>query len=430
MKAFMQKLSLAALLLLVILQSFAQPLPRTTPEMVGFSSQRLQRIDTAVNDFIKNDIMPGAVVLVARQGKIVHLKAYGMRDREAKLPMTENTMFRIASMSKTITTAAALMLLEEGKFLLDDPLSMYIPAFAAPKVMVDHPSGEADSKLEEARSPILIRHLLNHTSGIAYGLFAKPQLSALYEDAGISDGISQTEGTLADWVEKIAKMPLSNHPGEAFEYGLNIDVLGRLIEIWSGMPLDQFLQKRIFQPLQMTDTHFFLTEQQASRLAAMYEPNSKGGLLRFPEETHKRGQGFISSSFPYKGPRTFFSGGGGLVSTAQDYARFAQMLVNGGTHNNIRLLSPRTVELMLSNQIGNFPYPWVPGHRFGFGGYVNENAAELESVGTFGWSGYFSTYYWIDPKEKIVALLLTQVVPELPRVENQFKNLIYQAIIK
>lgn len=431
MKRDLQKSCFAiAFLIFSILQLRAQQLPQATPESVGFSSERLARIDQVLEGYIDDCLMPGAVVLIARHGKVVHFKAHGKQDIEANIPMQKNTLFRLASMSKIVTTVGAMMLFEEGKFSLNDPVSRYIPAFADAQVLVEDATNEQGYVLEAARSPMLVRHLLTHTSGLSYGLFANPHLRAAYQAAGVSDGLTYADETLEEWVAKIATVPLANHPGENFEYGLSTDVLGRLIEIWSGMPLDEFFQKRIFEPLQMSDTHFFLPAEKVTRLTKIYEHDENGCLRPIPDTAYQLGNANIAAGVPYKGPQKLFSGGGGLVSTAQDYARFAQMLLNGGKLGDAQLLSCKTVELMISNQIGELGY-WSQGYGFGYGVYINRGAAysgQPGSVGTYGWSGYYSTYFWIDPKEDVVAVLMTQVAPWISFLEFEFPAMIYQAL--
>ncbi len=409
----------------------SQRLSRVIPESVGLSSQRLERLDKTIQQHIDNEQLPGAVAFIARHGKIAHLKAYGMKDCETNEPMTEETIFRIASMTKPFTTVAAMMLFEEGKFLLDDPVSKYIPEFKTPKVLIINAKNRTDYILEDAKSPLTVRHLLTQTSGIVYGFSGLPFLEKMYKDASISDGLTQTEGTLADWVKKLAAQPLAHHPGEKFSYGLNTDVLGRLVEIWSGMPLNEFFRQRIFEPLQLKDTHFFLPDNKVNRLASLYEPHPNGGLLKTPPTEQHKGAAVYSASYHYQGPRTFFSGGAGLVSTASDYARFAQMLLNKGELDGVRLLSRKTVELMTSDQLGELAYPWGRGVRFGFGLFVEQGptaSGRVGSVGTFGWSGFFSTYFWVDPQEEIVAILMTQMQPNPTNISEKFKVLVYQAI--
>lgn len=331
MKQLLSSVQLAIALVFIISNTvFAQGLPRTVPEAVGMATPRLERLDKIIQEHVEKEQIPGAVVLIARGGKVAHVKAYGMKDMESKAPMTEDAIFRIASMTKPITTVAAMMLLEEGKFLLDDPVAKYIPAFGSPKVLVVDETAKNGYRLEDARRSITVRHLLTQTSGIAYGFSGLPFLEKMYKDAGISDGLTNTDDNLADWAQKLAKMPLANHPGEKFQYGLNTDLLGRLVEIWSGMPLDEFFRMRIFEPLHMKDTYFFLPKDKVSRFVSLYEPKPEGGLLKTPLTQVIKGAAVYSPTYHYQGPRTFFSGGAGLASTASDYLCFAQMLLNGG----------------------------------------------------------------------------------------------------
>lgn len=409
----------------------AQGLPRTIPEAVGISTPRLERLDKVIQEHVDKEQIPGAVALIARHGKIAYVKAYGMKDMESKAPMTEDVIFRIASMTKPITTVAAMMLFEEGKFLLDDPVVKYIPAFETSKVLVVDETAKNGYRLEDARRAITVRHLLTQTSGIAYGFSGLPFLEKMYKDAGISDGLTNTDDNLAAWAQKLAGMPLANHPGEKFQYGLNTDLLGHLVEIWSGMPLDEFFRKRIFEPLQMNDTYFFLPEGKLDRFVSLYEPKPGGGLLKTPLAQQVKGAAVYSPTYHYQGPRTFFSGGAGLASTASDYLRFAQMLLNGGKLDGARLLSRKTVELMTSGQLGEVVYPWARGTSFGFGFFVEQGpqaTGNLGSAGNFGWSGFFSTYFWVDPKEDMIGILMTQMQPNPTNIAAKFKVLVYQAI--
>ncbi|HMO40526.1 MAG TPA: serine hydrolase [Saprospiraceae bacterium] len=405
---------------------------QAAPEAVGLSAERLQRLDQRILQHVEAGQVPGAVALIARRGQVAHFKGYGAQDIEAGMPMRTDAIFRIASMTKPVTTVAAMMLFEEGKFSLDDRVSKYIPAFAQPQVLIIDATAPAGYRLEAARSPITIRQLLTHTSGIVYGFSGLPFIENLHKEAGISDGLVETEGTLEEWAAKLATQPLAHHPGERFSYGLNTDLLGRLVEIWSGMSLDAFFQQRIFEPLGMADTHFFLPEDKVTRLASVYEPAPDGGLRKTPPIEQRRGAEVYSVSYHYAGPRTFFSGGAGLASTASDYFRFAQMLLNGGALDGVRLLGPKTVELMRSNQIGDLPF-WRQGQRIGFGLFVEqgpEHTGQPGSAGTFGWGGFFSTFFRVDPQEEMVAILMTQMHPNNSSIGSDFQVLVYQSIIE
>jgi len=426
-------LPLCLILSIAVPYAHGQGLPAAHPEEVGLSSQRLERIDKLMQDYVDRGQVAGVIALIARQGKVAYCKSFGVMD-EGK-PMRADTIFRIASMTKPITSVAVMILLEEGRILLNDPLSKYLPEFKNPQVLVSDGPGEGQFHLVPAKREITIRHLLNHTSGITYGFWGRPHLYPLYTKAGISDGLVQTEGTIAEGVAKIARMPLMNQPGEAWEYGLNTDVLGHLVEVVSGMPLDQFFAERIFKPLGMVDTYFFLPESKLPRLAAVYTPNEQGGLRRLSDGSVKMGYELFSASWHYKGPRTYFSGGAGLVSTAADYLRFLQMLLNGGELDGVRLLGPRTVELMTRNQIGDLDvFLRSPGYKFGLGFAVladPEKSGRIESRGEYNWGGFFYTRFWVDPREGLIGIMLPQIRPNRHLdLDEKFRILTYQAIMK
>lgn len=421
----------------------AQELSVVKPEEVGLSPERLDRIHKVMQEHVDQNHIAGAVVLIARHGKVAYLESFGMRDIENKKPMQPDTIFRIASMTKPITSLAVMMLYEEGHFLLSDPISKFIPEFKNSKVAVRSAVLENPFVppyiLVPAKREITIRDLLTHTSGITYRFWGRDYFADLYKEAGISDGLVQTEGTIADEVKKLAQLPLTNQPGEAYEYGLNTDVLGYLVEVISGKTLDKFFQERIFTPLNMKDTHFFLPEEKLPRLSAVYTSNETGGIKKLSDEPVQEGEHTVySASFHYKGPRTFFSGGAGLVSTITDYYRFLQMLLNEGELNGVRLVSRKTVELMRSNHIGNLNM-WLggflgnPEDGFGLGfGVVRDidRAGDMMgSAGTYYWNGFFSTSFWIDPKEDLIGIFMTQFRPFSPHnILKQFRVLTYQAI--
>jgi CubicO group peptidase (beta-lactamase class C family) len=416
----------------------AQELPTVKPQEVGLAPERLARVHQALQEHVEKNHIAGAVALIARHGKVAYLDTVGLMDIEAKKPMRPDTIFRIASMTKPITSLAVMMLYEEGRFLLSDPVSKFIPEFHNPKVAVRSPAWSPLAPsyvLVPAKREITLRDLLVHTSGITYQFWGREYFADLYKKAGISDGLIQTEGTIADEVKKLAQVPLTNQPGEAFEYGLNTDVLGYVIEVVSGMPLDQFFQERIFTPLAMKDTHFFLPEDKVPRLAAVYTANNAGGITKLSDEPVREGEHTVySATFHYKGPRSFLSGGAGLVSTIADYYRFVQMLLNGGEWHGVRLVSRKTVELMRSNHLGNLDM-WLgsPGEGFGLGFGVVKDMGQVEdmkgSAGTYYWGGFFSTTFWIDPQEDLIGLFMTQVRPFSPhKILDQFRVLTYQAL--
>lgn len=404
--------------LLLVCPVLGQGLPKTTPEQVGLSTARLDRIGKVANEYIESNNISGAVTAVSRRGKIAHFKSYGLMDIEADKPMSNDAMFRIASMSKPITSTAVMILYEEGCFLLSDPVSKYIPEFASPKVIT--PSSTPDSlSFEPAKTEIAIRHLLNHTSGITYGAGLH---SKLYSQAKITSGLSPTESTIGEMVKRLAKQPLISHPGEEFHYGLSIDVLGYLVEVVSGMSLDDFLKQRIFVPLKMYDTCFVIPESKFSRLAKTYRRTDDGKLEKQDVD------------LAYLLNQTYFSGGAGLVSTASDYMRFAQMILNKGELDGVRILSRKTVELMTSNSIGDLYSAFRPnsGDKFGYGfGIRTERGQydELESLGILGWDGAFYTRFWIDPEEQLIGVFMSQAQDNWnSSFVNKYRVLVYQAI--
>ena len=410
---------------------FSADLDKASPESVGLSAARLARVDAALKPYIDNKQLAGAVVAIARKNKTVYMKSFGAADIDSNKAMTNNAIFRIASMTKPVTSVAVMMLYEEGKFLLDDPIAKFIPEFKEPKVL------SADGTTVPAKREITIRDLLRHTSGISYRFWGKP-VAEVYEKAGIFDGLAPTEGTIADMTKRIAAQPLHSQPGEAFEYGLNTDVLGYLVELISGMPLDRFFKERIFNPLKMPDTQFYVSDAQRNRVVSLYTPGEKGGLAKSPDAPTRWGQLIFSPAVPYGTQRTYFSGGGGLTSTAGDYLRFTQMFLNGGQLDGKRLLSRKSVELMAMNHIGDISvWTYVPpgaagnlGDKFGLGFGVRSDVGmnELGSTGEYMWAGIFNTRFWIDPKEKLSIVMMGQIIPRNPDIEAKVHAAVYQAI--
>ena len=417
----------AALLVPIVLlaAASAQDLPKASPESVGLSSERLNLIGTTVQREIDQKHIAGAVTLVMRHGRVAWLKAQGARDREAAKPMQPDSIFRICSMSKAITSLAVMMLYEEGRFLLDDPVSKYIPEFKNPKVLVK-PANGAPYTIPAARE-VTIRHLLTHTSGLTYTW--NPDLGQMYHDAHVADGLSPYDGTIGDSVKRLAGLPLLFNPGDRFEYSLGLDVLGYFVEVVSGMPFDQFLRTRIFEPLGMRDTFFYVPDDKLDRLATAYWWDDKDGLKRFPDAPVVEGTFSYTADYPYRGPRKLFSGGGGLSSTAPDYARFCQLMLNGGKSGNVRLLSRKTVELMTHDQLGRIAPDQAFGLGFGING-VKTPLAELGSPGEYNWGGFFYTKFNIDPKEDMITVFMAQLHPTGGlRLDRTFQVLAYQAII-
>ena len=401
-----------------------------TPAEVGLSSELLERITSALQRSIDDGRIAGGVALVARHGKVVYLKAVGMADRDAKRPMRTDNLFRICSMSKPITSVAVMMLYEEGRFTLNQPVSDFIPEFKKMKVL-DPPYPQDKTSppgaLVDAKRPITIRHLLTHTSGLTYQW--SPRLGKSYRDAGIGSGILQHEGTIGDAVKRLAAQPLLFQPGDAWEYSLSDDVLGYLVEVVSGMPLDKFLQERIFGPLGMKDSCFFLPDEKVPRLATAYTYYPEKGLQPIREkEVVKEGEFNFSADYPYRGQRTYFSGGGGLSSTAEDYYRFCQMILNGGQLNGTRLLSRKSVELVSQNQVqGKLE---EMGYGLGFGVTSEPRfLTELGSVGSYYWGGFYYTAFVIDPKEDLIAIFMGQLHPTGGlNLDDKVIRLAYQAI--
>jgi CubicO group peptidase (beta-lactamase class C family) len=379
----------------------AQSLPTARPGSMGFSTERLERLHAQVQDYIDRGKHAGAVTIIARHGRIVDLKAYGWRDLEARAPMRTDTIVRIYSMSKVIASVGIMQLIEEGRLSLNDPVTRYIPELKDLKVCT---GGTADAPvLEAAKRPITIKHLLTHTAGFAYDFSAKEPVKTLYQKADLFESESSQQ-----FIERLAKLPLAQQPGEGYLYGVNTDVLGHLIEVVSGWPIEIYLQARVFGPLGMKDTSFDVPPEKLARLAKLYETGPDGKLRPVAKPPY--------GAYAQKG-RGFPSCGGGMFSTADDYVRFAQMLLNGGKLDSRQVLGRKTVELMTANHLAFLEKPTVGGNGwegFGLGGSVRvdlANANTLGSVGEFGWNGAATTTFRIDPKEQTAALLFTQHLP-------------------
>jgi CubicO group peptidase (beta-lactamase class C family) len=400
---------------------FAQTFTTGKPEDAGMSGERLARIDNVVNDYIAKKWIPGAVVFVARNGKVVYHKAYGVSDIDKHTPLKKDDIFRIASQTKAVTSTAILMLYEEGKLLLDDPLSKYISEFKSPKVLATFNEKDSSYITEPAKSEITIRQLLTHTSGIDYAEIGSKEFKAIYAKAKIPIGFGPPNEKLGEKMKVLGTLPLRHQPGERFTYGLNTDVLGYVVEVVSGMNLDVFFQKRIFEPLGMNDTYFYLPKEKQNRLVTVSE--DKDGVLRKVVPTKGR-----HSDYPTIAG-TYFSGGAGLSSTVEDYAKFLQLFLNGGIYNGNRILGRKTIELMMTNQLTDNSDDFQFGLGFGLETLKNDRLSPA-SIGSFSWGGYFSTSYWGDPKEKIVGLIFKQMSPTAHGEEDdKFKELVYQAIV-
>jgi CubicO group peptidase (beta-lactamase class C family) len=396
--------------------------PATTPEAAGFSSERLKRLDANFNDWVAKGWMNGAVALVIHDGKIAYYKSFGYNDMVTKAPLAKDGIFRIASQTKAITSVAVMMLHEEGKFLLDDPISKYIPTFAKPKVLAKYNAKDTTYTSVPARREVTIRDLLTHTSGIDYASIGSDTANAIYAKNKLTAGL-YTDDNLVAAMTRLGTVPLMHQPGERWIYGLNIDLLGALVEIWSGMTLDDFFRTRIFEPLGMTDTYFNIPPAKASRLVNFFQEDSLGHIVKQPTVF-----GALDMSYPLH-KKTYFSGGGGLSSTIFDYGIFLQMMLNGGTYNGVRLLSPTSVRLMTMNQIGNLS---LGDGKFGLGFSVLTDKGSPRTPakpGTYGWGGAFSTTYYVDPASKLVVLLYRQMWgSHMGDISGKFDVLVYQAL--
>lgn len=425
----MRRLVLIAVVFAVISceKSTEQKLPTlvvSSPEAAGFSSTRLARLDSGMSDWVKKNWINGSVALIARRGKIVFHKAYGYNDLDTKTPLDKNGIFRIASQTKAITTVAALMLWEEGKFAFDDPISKFIPSFANQQVLATFNPKDTTFTTVPAKRAVTIRDILTHTSGIGYPAIGTPEANAIYAKNQVTGGVGVKNQKLSDAMTRLGSVPLMFQPGERWMYGVNTDLLGYLIEIWSGKTLEEFFTERIFRPLGMNDTYFNVPQEKASKLVNFFQDSGSG-----IKKQDKVFGGFLDLNFPLQ-PHDYFSGGGGLSSTITDYATFLQMLLNGGEYNGTRYLAHNTVRLMTMNQIGDLFS--VGENKFSFGfSLVTENGSRLapNQAGTYAWGGVFSTSYWVDPKEEMIVLIYRQIWgPHVADTDKAFKPLVYQAI--
>jgi CubicO group peptidase (beta-lactamase class C family) len=387
------------------------------------SAERLQRLDHVLQEYVDDSRLAGVVALVLRDGAPVYERAVGWSDKEAGRRMTMDTIFRIASQTKAITSAAILALVEEGRIGLNEPVSRFIPSFARATVAARN---EADVTFVPAKRPITIRDLLTHTAGISYG--TGRDVAALYEAKGLGPAAgfgwftADKDEPICDTMERLATLPFTSQPGEAWVYGYNTDVLGCVVERASKMPLDQFIRARITGPLGMKDTHFFLPPERRDRLAAVYSSTPAGTITRAPDGP--KGQGTYVD-----GPRRSFAGGAGLLSTAGDYARFLEMIRNGGSLNGVRILAPRTVELMRTNQVGTLHSPNGLGFGLGFETTDRYGANGMDSVGSFGWGGAYGTVYRVDPEARLVLVLMIQMLPNTTDIREKFQTVVYQALV-
>jgi len=401
--------------------ALAQPLPIVEPESVGMSSDRLKRISQLVRRKTQDNQLVGAVTMVARRGKLVHFESFGLADVEANKPLDKDAIFRIYSMTKPITSVAAMMLYEQGKFQLYDPLHKYLPEFEDVQVYEENIGG--DVKLIKPSRRITVRDLFTHTSGLTYGIFGSTAVAAKYREANVHD----ESVPLEEMVRRMAKMPLLYNPGHQWHYGRSTDVLGRLIEVVSDMTLDEFFLRRIFEPLGMMDTAFYVPSEKVDRFPVNYRWDESGNRTIADDPATSR----------YLKRPVSLSGGGGLLSTPHDYLRFCQMLLNGGELGDTRLLSPKTVKLMTMNHLDEAISPVEgvqlgPGAGFGLGFRVILDPSRnqrLTSAGCYGWGGMASTMFFIDPQEQLVGIIMTQKFPTDLRLRDEFQTAIYQAIV-
>ncbi len=398
---------------------------RIRADRVGMSPERLQILDRTMKSYVDNEQLAGQVILVLREGRLVYSAANGMRDIAVGSPMTPGTIFRIASQTKAIVSTGIMILHERGQLDISQPLSRYIPEWADVQVAVD--DGRGGYTLESARRPITLRQLLTHTAGLSYGSGPAQQAWA---DAGFQGWyFANKNEPILESIRRMAALPLDEHPGEEWIYGYSTDILGAVIEVASGMDLASFLQQEIFTPLEMNNTHFYLPADKVNRLATVYRPGSNGGVVAIAATDGMQSQGLYVQG---QGPNVSFSGGAGLLSTATDYARFLQMTLNGGELDGTRILSPKTIELMTVNHLGDIPFRNGVGFGLGYSVVTDLGArGSLGSEGEYGWGGAYHSTYWVDPEEDLVVVYLTQLIPTNGLDDYaKLRNGIYQAIVE
>lgn len=407
----------------------AAELKKVTPEAQGFSSERLERLTAKLHGYVDEGKLPGFVAMVARKGEVVYSDSYGFQNIKDQTPIQQDSLFRIYSMTKAVVSVAALTLYEQGKFHLHDPVAKYIPAFKNLKVYV---SGEGDEMVTEAlERPLTIQHLFTHTSGFTYHFIGDTPVHKLYREIGIMPsasllGARETDhapsSSLDEFVERLSQVPLLHQPGAKFSYGVSVDVLAYLVEQWSGMPIEAYLEKTLFKPLDMRDTSYEVDDSDDARFMNNYDITPTGLILK-PDNAPN----------PYTEPAHLNGGGAGLVSTARDYIRFTQMIVGGGALGGARILSPGTVDLMRSNHVPRtVESPELQDFGFGLGFAIHLDPARngvLVPQNTFFWSGAASTYFWVDPVNDISVVLMTQVMPSIFPLPNDLRALVYQALV-
>ncbi|MCR9289900.1 MAG: beta-lactamase family protein [Bacteroidetes bacterium] len=404
----------------------------SSPSMVGFIEERLNLLDSHIQQYIDNKTMPGGVFLVARRGKIVYFKSAGKQSIYGERAYQKDDIFRLASMTKAVTTVSILQLFEQGKLGLDDPLFYYIPAFAKSVVLEEFNEADSSFTSTPTKQPITIRHLLTHTSGITYGVFNPGKIMAIYEKLGSNGfGLFHKEMSTEEMVNQIAKVPLVFQPGEKFMYGLNMEILGRVVEIVSGKPLNQYFQDHIFDPLGMHDTWFNLPKEKHNRLVPLYTYDEERQLTMAEKD------GPMNPSYPTFNDNNHYAGGGGLSGSTLDYAIFIQTLLNGGIYKGKRILSRKSIEVMTADQLiplnkKGTGYSKIPGLTFGLGfSVITEEGQSVshKSPGTFEWGGLFNTKFFIDPAEELIFVGMTQILPfTRPDFWDRMYAIIYGAI--
>jgi CubicO group peptidase (beta-lactamase class C family) len=400
--------------------------PRPALPQSAFSRERLARLDRLLQTYVDENRIAGAVALVLRDGQPAYEKAVGWSDKEAGRRMTTDTIFRIASQTKAITSVAILSLVEEGKINLTDPVGRFIPSFTATKVAVRKDTG-TEIEIVPAKRQITIRDLLTHTAGISYGV--EPHIALSYQEKGLGPAAgfgwytADKSEPICETMERLGTLPFVAQPGEAWVYGYNTDILGCVVERAAGMPLDEFVRLRVTEPLGMKDTRFFLPPEQRNRLASVYASGTDGRITRAPDGA--RGQGAYVD-----GPRRSFAGGAGLLSTARDYSRFLEMIRNGGTLGGVRILAPRTVQLMTTNQVGALHSPDGLGFGLGFETTDRFGASGMAPEGAYGWGGAYGTYYRVDPDARLVLILMIQLLPNATDIRDKFPTMVYQALME
>jgi CubicO group peptidase (beta-lactamase class C family) len=412
-------------LVLLAATSVAQVLSPVVTKSKNLDPVKLAQIDSLLNTYVANNWLVGASTIIVKDNQVVYYKGHGFADQASKKPMEANAIFRIMSQTKAITSLAILQLFENGKIGLDQAVGDFIPSFYKQSVLKDFNAADTTYTTVSAKRNITIRDLLTHTSGIDYAAIGSKKMQAIYAKAGMPSGLGKSNASLLDVMKKLGTLPLVHQPGEKFTYGLNSDLLGCIVEIVSGMSLEAYFHKHIFEPLGMRDTYFNVPLSKAKRLPTVYTEDSSNKIIEWGPTFRN-----IDPNYPILGT-TFFSGGAGLSSTAYDYAVFLQMILNGGKYNGKQIISPRTAELMLSPQL-DFKYDGLNDFGLGFA-ITSDKASNLEArnKGSFSWGGYYGTNYWADPKEKLICLIMTQHTPNSHfGFQGKIENIIYGSLVK